>query len=427
MKTPQQRSVRSALLVAAIACLPLAATASPGHASTRQASPGSRITIVRGVSLPGAARFIGGFAEPDAARQLIYLRQNEHVVEVDTDTGVRHPFRNVLALNGMLLNRVTGDLYTFNEEDPKTAGEGFDIIHGTQVVRHLDISVVAGINLGHGDVDLVREPENPDNQSYLLRYHGTALIAKTPICDGLRAAPNGGNDSLGYNPRTGLLYVSCGEWLPKNRYPRVQIFRGTTLVKTLTPHVDGLFVRVDPVRDITYVVGWTRIEVIDGTKVARITPIPPSGAFSAGAAESPLTTSNGMFYIGTAGSHGAVHVFRGTQLLGTVNVPDHDTVVDQSTGVVYVEHKQGSSRVIDLLRGPHVIGSLTTDAIITGWDPVTGDVLATSPKGLVAIHGDHVVQTVKVGANPHDIVGDAAGHRLYTIAGTTLTILHTTG
>jgi hypothetical protein len=426
MKTSQHRALRSALLVTAIACLPLASIASPGHASPRPASPGGRITIARSVSLPGAARFIGGFAEPDAARQLIYLRQNEHVVEVDTDTGVRHPFHNVIALNGMLLNRVTGDLYTFNQDDPTTPGEGFDIIHGTQVVRHLDISVVAGINLGHGDVDLVLEPENPDNQSYLLRYHGTTQIGKTPICDGLRAAPNGGNDSLGYNPKTGLLYVACGEWLPKNRYPRVQIFDGMTLVKTLTPHVDGLFIRVDPVRDFTYVVGWNRIEVIHGTKVARITPIPPSGAFSAGAADSPLTTSNGMFYIGTAGPHGAVHVFRGTELLGTVTVPDHDTAVDQRTGVVYVEHKQGSARVIDLLRGPRIIASLTTDAIISGWDPVSGDVLATSPKGLVAIHGDHVVQTVKVGANPHDIVGDTAGHRLYTIAGTTLTILRTT-
>jgi hypothetical protein len=118
-------------------------------------------------------------------------------------------------------------------------------------------------------------------------------------------------------------------------------------------------------------------------------------------------------------------VFRSTTLLGTVAEPAEELQVNQHTGVAYAEHKDGSVRRVELLNGPSVVTSLTTDAVLTGWDPVSGDELARSAAGLVAIHGRQVAQTIRVGAHPHDVVVDPHSHRLVAISGVTLTVMRT--
>jgi hypothetical protein len=183
-------------------------------------------------------------------------------------------------------------------------------------------------------------------------------------------------------------------------------------------------VRVDSARNLTYVVGSSRVEILHGTHVAGVVSLGRTGADEPRVQSSALTTSNGDLYVGTAGRQGAVTVLRGTRVLGTVHDSARVVVANQRTGVAYVERKTGSGYVIELLSGPTVIGSLTTTASLTGWDPVTGAEIGSAPTGLVAIRGRHVVQTVKVGAGPR-VVDDVGSHRLYTVAGTTLSVLRT--
>jgi hypothetical protein len=381
--------------------------------------------VIRSVKLPGPARQIEGGAQADARRGVVYIRRLGRVDSINTTTGVRTRLAHGWADEGMLLNRSSGDLYTFNAAHPRRSDEGLSIIKGATIVKHVGIAVSAGINVGGRRTDLIASPNDPNKQSHLLQYDGTTRVAKVPVCNGLRGQANGGDTLLGYNSRTGLLYVACSEYLPKHRFPFLEIFRGTTLIKTVNRHINTDYVRVDSARNLTYVVGSSRVEVLHGTHVEGIIAITVGGKFFPGFGDSGLSQRTGDFYLGTAGHGGGVTVLRGTHVLGRVAESAEEVVVNQRTGVAYVEHKAGDSRVIELLDGTQVIGALPTNAVVAVWDPVSGDVIAGASSGIVAIRGHHVAQQVGLGGQPHNIVVDPSGDRLYSTAGSTLRIMRT--
>jgi YVTN family beta-propeller protein len=288
------------------------------------------------------------------------------------------------------------------------------------VINGFTNCLIFTIRLGDNLNDVAVNPTT--NLIYVSNQYSDTVLVVDGSSNKLVASVNvtGSPSCIAVNPITNLIYVGYGS--PGNF--GVSVISGSGDLVIATIHLGGSTppncIAVNPITNKIYVADNGNLDVIDGSSNSEIAWV--NGPNCDGGVESvdvnPITN---RIYVASA--YGTVSVIDGTSnnLIVTVNMGTYTlgVAVDSVTNQIYVVNQNENGVFVIDGASNIVVGEATAFAYAVAVNPITDQIYAVSPGGLVGtvsvINGSSngVLATINVGNIPIALAVNPATHRIY--------------